>query len=116
MTKKKILDQTWTLCLRMWRSVSRKWAKATVKTKKSPYNLGKLKVSWLRKNGFGRETIMSNCFFCEFQNPPGGCGRCPGVLVDPSFNCYNKAYSFRNNPPAFYEELLRLNRIRKGKK
>lgn len=114
--KKRTLDQTWTLCLQMCRSVSKKWAKADTITKESRWYVSKLKESWLRENGFGEENLMSNCFFCDFQNPPGGCSRCPGVLVNPSFNCYTQAYHFINNPPAFYAELLRLNRIRKAKK
>ena len=101
--KKRTLNQTWILCLRMWR-----W-RASGNNKRKPT----WKAKWLRDNGI--ESIRANCFFCAFAKT-GSCEDCPGILVDPTFNCYNPAYCFHEKPEAFYKELLRLNKIRKGKK
>lgn len=107
--KKRTLNQTWILCLRMWRSIAKEWTP-------NGYSVTILKDIWLRKNGFRVEYLFANCFFCEFQKDVGGCQQCPGTLVDNSFGCENKAYDYRYKPVAFYKELLRLNRIRKAKK
>lgn len=58
------------------------------------------------------------CLFCAAAsitdvNP---CKRCPGVLVDPSFNCFNNDYYFSHKPRKFLAELKRLNKIRCEKK
>jgi hypothetical protein len=108
--KKRTLNQTWTLCLRMWRWVAKKWAKES-----SPRKVIRLKRQWLHNNGF-EEAIMANCFFCDFQEAIGGCTQCPGKLVDSSFSCCSKVYGYEYKPIEFYKELLRLNRIRKAKK
>lgn len=109
--KKRTLNQTWVLCLRMWRSISKAWPKTT-------RTVSTLKVNWLTENGFngfGYE-VEANCFFCQYATGDIGCHSCPGRLVNPDFDCNADDYNFDSNPPAFYKELLRLNRIRKGKK
>ena len=106
--KKRTLNQTWTLCLRMWRWIAKVW------TPGGPI-IYELKVQWLKSNKFGGAFgLKSHCFFCEFQKDTGGCSQCPGVLVNPYFNCYDDRYHHKHKPAAFYKELLRLNRIRKG--
>ena len=71
-----------------------------------------LKIQWLHENGFRDGGVSANCFFCNYQST---CTQCPGRLVDPHFDCHAKEYYYGEKPGAFYKELLRLNRIRKGK-
>jgi hypothetical protein len=105
--KKRTLNQTWTLCLRMWRNIAKKWGKRK--------SVSRQKRLWLMHNGFEKYEINADCFFCDYDKRYNrGCRSCPGRLVDFNFNCNNEP-SFCENPPAFYKELLRLNRIRKKK-
>lgn len=104
--KKRTLNQIWIFCLRMWRSVS----KAKAKNKRRWISV--LKRQWLTDNGF--KNLSGNCFFCD-ETPEDSCALCPGRLVDPTFNCCRADYHYKHKPSAFYAELLRLNRIRKGK-
>ena len=104
--KKRTLNQTWVLCLRMWRSISKKW------TGRIP--IWKLKAQWLKVNGFPDYTIEEDCFFCDYTKN-SDCRQCPGKLVDRNFSCTNHDYDYENEPVAFYKEILRLNRIRKAK-
>ena len=107
--KKRTLNQTWVLCLRMWRSIAKNWTERK--------SVSCQKRLWLMHNGFGKYEVSAGCFFCQYDEYYNrGCRSCPGRLVDPSFDCNNEPYSFRNEPVAFYKELLRLNRIRKAKK
>ena len=115
MKKKRTLNQTWVLCLRMWRWIAKVWQTPRYRQ----YNIKKLKKIWLRKNGFPKSCLRGDCFFCEHKNI---CGRdfcddgCPGSFVDPDFNCCNSDYHYADKPVEFYKELLRLNRIRKAEK
>ena len=106
--KKRTLNQTWTLCLRMWRSISKKWAEGD--------NIYDAKRKWLIENRFFPSELESHCFFCDYNIRFYDCRGCPGQLVNKSFTCENADYNYETNPPAFYKELLRLNRIRKAKK
>ena len=107
--KKRTLNQTWTLCLRMWRWIVK------MKAKNNRRWISTLKSQWLHLNNVKIEG-SHNCFFCELSNRHSSCVRCPGKLVTRSFNCTNIMYHYKNQPAAFYKELLRLNRIRKTKK
>ena len=102
--KRRTLNQTWVLCLRMWRWIAANW--------KEGANIYTLKEQWIHNNGFGGTEIESDCFFCDFCIH---CPACPGKLVDPDFYCENEKYDYETKPKTFYKELLRLNRIRKGK-
>lgn len=42
--KKRTLNQTWTICLRMWRSISKIWVEGD--------DIIELKTEWLEENGF----------------------------------------------------------------
>ena len=106
--KKRTLNQTWTLCLRMWRWI------AAMKAGGSRKWISTLKTQWLRENKVRIEGDH-DCFFCEYNNMRNHCRNCPGKLVDFDFSCQDKAYQYSQKPIAFYKELLRLNRIRKGK-
>ena len=105
--KKRTLNQTWILCLRMWRSISK------AKTANPRLWVSTLKRRWLHDNGF--KNLVGDCFFCEETKGRRHCEGCPGKLVG-SFNCCRDVYHYRHKPVAFYKELLRLNRIRKEKK
>lgn len=98
--KKRTLNQTWTLCLRMWRSIAKT---------KNGMDVIDLKQQWVEDNEI-ENLNGSNCFFCDYAN---SCSQCPGRLVDPDFRCENPEYNYEDKPVAFYKELLRLNRIRK---
>ena len=81
--KKRTLNQTWTLCLRMWRHIAKVWGE-------SEWDVLTLKNDWLRANGLATNLssgIYNSCFFCDYNKGAGqlACGGCPGVLVDSSF-------------------------------
>jgi len=105
--KKRTLNQTWVLCLQMWRSISR------AKAKNKRLWVSVLKRRWLQDNGF--KSLQGDCFFCEHVKVEHTCDLCPGQLVDHTFNCCTPDYHYRYKPIKFYKELLRLNRIRKMK-
>ena len=107
--KKRTLNQTWILCLRMWRWI------AAIKAKGSRRWVTTLKRQWLRENGI-RIKGDHDCFFCEYNNREDVCVNCPGRLVDYDFSCHREVYEYFKRPVPFYKELLRLNRIRKGRK
>ena len=108
--KKRTLNQTWVLCLRMWRSISKVWGIDRRKTIES------MKRQWLKQNGFDKVKIIANCFFCDFNTIKNDCPECPGKLVDSHFSCARESHNYMCKPVEFYKELLRLNRIRKAKK
>ena len=105
MKKKRTLNQTWILCLRMWRWIAKVW---------TPNGLSvcELKSQWVIDNGFRNYEVYGNCFFCSLAE---SCWECPGRLIDPDFSCLNRDYDYEEKPVEFYKELLRLNRIRKAK-
>lgn len=104
--KKRTLNQTWTLCLRMWKRIAKEWDGDVNNS------VWDLKFKWLKENEF--IGLKGACFFCDVAGDD--CYLCPGYLVDSSFVCSNDSYDYESNPVAFYKELLRLNRIRKAKK
>ena len=105
----KTLNQTWDLCLQMW-----KWI---AETYDGTISVWALKQTWLNDNGFADIKLYGNCFFCGYDSGCGfdsdnPCRNCPGRLVDPDFYCAHPNYNFRDKPVEFYNELLRLNQIR----
>lgn len=113
--KKLTLNQTWVLCLRMWRWIAKEWKKLEEDPHDIHYWVVLQKAKWLRDHGYA--SIKNNCFFCERVDDRVhviDCVDCPGALVDSEFHCYDAGWCF--DPPRFLSELLRLNRIRKGKK
>jgi hypothetical protein len=103
------LNETWELCLKMW-----KWI-AKEKKKKRWHSPSSLKCEWLNNNGFRDIHIACTCFFCHYSAQHGGsCNSCPGRKVDPDFNCMTKP-DYVSNPIEFYKLLLALNRKRKKK-
>lgn len=115
MAKKKLtLDETWKYCLQMW-----KWIVEQIKNGNN-LSLSFLKYEWLRQNGFASESVRLGCFFCEYREKSGlNCEEeygCPAQKIDKTFDCVSPHIHYSRNPEAFYAELLRLNKIRKGKK
>ncbi len=111
MKKKRTLNQTWVLCLRMWRWIAKVWQTPRYRR----YGVIDLKMIWLRKNRF--RYIRADCFFCGYKGSDLRCdSNCPGSLVNSEFSCCSDDYHYEDKPIEFYKELLRLNRIRKVKK
>ena len=102
--KKYTLDETWTLCISMWRWIAKQRKAEDVR------GIETLKSAWIKAKGFG--CIESNCFFCHHA---GACRNCPPRDLDPSFNCENPRYSFFWEPIKFYNKINYLNRKRLGK-
>ena len=104
------LDQTWELCLKMWKWIAKKCKKEQC--------VASLKEDWLKNNGFEGGLIDSSCFFCQYASShkrrKSVCSYCPGVKVDPDFDCFNYP-NYGDNPIEFYKLLLALNRKRKKK-
>lgn len=64
------------------------------------------------------EQPEERCFFCEYarhfnSESEHGCvlNKCPGTLVDDTFDCHNSDYDYEGHPVEFYAELVRLHRI-----
>jgi len=135
--KKYNLNSTWKYCVEMWDWIAKVWE--TPRYKHFP--VWKLKEIWLKKHGFEAATQLQppnvswlmyiaqglptvdesraeNCFFCVYAGTDDdgclNCWNCPGVLVDPDFDCYKLKYSFKDKPVEFAAEINRLNKIRKG--
>ena len=115
MAKKLTLNETWRLCLSMWKQIAKQKRAGDKKDVES------LKEDWLKKYWTGKH-IYCECFFCDYQeqrstggDSPYICPDCPAVLVDPKFNCLHKpSYNYKEHPTAFYNKLVSLNRKRKS--
>ena len=93
--KKLTLDQTWDLCLQMWKWIVEEWKKDS-KDNKDSENVEDLKYAWLDNHGYNAETIAHQCFFCEYTAShvkkrvlgyDRYCDLCPGRKVDATFDC-----------------------------
>lgn len=104
MTKKQKLDECWKNCLSMWRWIAKEVKAGT------DADVGDLKVGWLARHGFSN--ISDNCFFCDYGRTYS---ECPGKLVDKDFNCEDEDYDYWEEPIAFYNKLVSLNRKRKAR-
>ena len=109
--KKLTLDETWVLCLKMWRWI------AKVKRAGSTSQVAALKRRWLKSHGFKGVSINHECFFCEYDDQRrGGCKSCPAKRVDKNFGCRDEADDCFWNPNGFYNKVNRLNKKRLAKK
>lgn len=112
MKRKRTLNETWLLCLRMWRAIVNY-------PDLNDCNISTLKQRWLYANGFTEIDVLHDCFFCDYAIDPDlnreDCTGCPGCLVDPLFDCCNGEYYYRYMPIEFRKKLLELNRIRKNR-
>lgn len=102
MSKELTLDEIWKECLEMWKWISENY-------EETGENVDRLKLRYMDDNErLGH--VPASCFFCLYATL---CENCPGALVDPSFKCKNSEYHYQLKPKKFYQELLRLNAIRK---
>ncbi len=115
MVKKLTLNETWRLCLKMWRWIAKQVKEGTKKS------TDKLKLEWLKNNWAGKK-LYGSCFFCEYleKHPKAGnacpsCPSCPAVMIDPKFSCMGTAYDYEGYPIKFYNKLVSLNRKRNKK-
>ena len=106
--KRITLNKTWRLCLSMWRWIAKQ------KKEYSNLDVTCLKKQWLREHDFERDSVQSDCFFCEHDNKY--CRNCPGRKVDQCFDCQTYDYNYYRKPIAFYNKLRSLNRKRLAKK
>ncbi len=103
------LDETWTLCLKMWRWIAKQ------KKAGSQKSVGTLKREWLENHGYKDEEVMVNCFFCEYTSRKDGaidCNKCPAAKIDSDFHCTDSGYFWKREPLAFLAKLVGLNKIR----
>lgn len=105
--KEMSLDQIWNECIKMGECVVQNHSGESVITSKRQY---------IKDNNIG--VLRSDCFFCEtagkLSNNCTDCSRCPGVLVDKSFECEHEDYNYEYKPVEFLRKIKTLNRIRKG--
>ena len=122
MKKKLTLDETWELCLKMW-----KWIADEVTAMGKQFNprltVESLKYEWMKENGYKLTRINHRCFLCEYDDQHindldhiDTCQACPARLVDSDFSCGNTEYEYDVQPLKFYAKLVELNKIRLAKK
>ena len=114
--KKLNLDETWDLCLEMWKWISRQ---VLILDKKGvEWDIDTLKKQWVINNNIDTDSFRStHCYFCEYAlTRISNCSLCPGRKIDSNFYCRDENYSFVQHPRKFYAELKRLNKIRLSKK
>ncbi len=103
------LDETWALCLEMW-----KWI---MENHKEFGDVMILKEKWFADNEDAIEVgaIEADCFFCEYnvsqRGSDEGCECCPGKLIDDYFSCSDPNYSYFKKPKEFYAHILELHAI-----
>lgn len=101
------LQETWDLCLKMWRWIADYYMPGD--------SIVQLKRQWLKLHGLGEAGITESCFFCHSTAVcPGAkqdCNVCPGKAADPSFSCMTRRYHYYNEPKKFYREIARLHKI-----
>ena len=106
-----ILNEVRKFCLKLWDDIYDKSG-----------SVCENKAVWMEENGF--EDILNDCFFCQFaydeylkpENHGAMCDFCPGVLVDPKFNCTRSEYHYIAHPKEFRRKLHQLNKKRIGAK
>ncbi len=107
--KKLTLDETWKLCLSMWR-----WIAKQLRANDS-LGIEALKKKWLKQHGY--RNVQLDCFFCEYakrgwEEGMGGCGECPGKKVDKLFKCGHADYDWAKRDGGFYNKINSLNKKR----
>ena len=105
------LNEVWKFCLEMWDDIF-----------DLPGDIYENKSDWMQENGF--EGVLNDCFFCQFaheeylkvESHGCMCDFCPGVLVDPKFDCTHFEYHYGNHSKEFRRRLHQLNKKRIGSK
>lgn len=106
------LDNIWVLCLNLW-----KWCVEQMDEGEQygkPKSISLLKTQWVFEHKYNYLPLDNDCFFCWYdtQSDIGNCYNCPGVLIDPEFNCTNYKYHYRHEPKLFYKKIVELNQLR----
>lgn len=100
------LNETWKNQLKMSGWIAKERAAGSEKS------VIVLKEEWFKEN-MPNVSLAYNCFFCNYADMElKGCGYCPGRLVDADFDCDSEEYHYSDELIKFYEELVRLNKIR----
>lgn len=103
------LDETWELCLQMWKWIAEEW--------KPGKSVHRLKAEWLERHGHTISLTADDCFFCQYAQAHKGCYKsCPGELIENGWGCTTVEHNYETRPKEFYVELVRLNTIRLEKK
>ncbi len=114
--KKLNLDETWRLCLSMWRWIAKEVENGT------DASIDGMKKRWLAGHKMELGKDSERCFFCEYFKKRKKDGEycfkhCPGRKIDKHFDCCNYEYHYSGRPVKFYNKLVSLNRKRcKNKK
>ncbi len=113
--KKLTVNETWVLCLAMWKWISRRCKKGKVYSFDDTH-VRDLKYQWMKNNGY--EGITEDCFFCykAYVGRSYRCNNCPGKNIDYSFRCADDDYEWERMPRLFYAKLKELNKIRLERK
>ena len=107
------LEETWRLCLSMWRWIAKE------KRAGNKREVESLKMEWLDNHGYDEDGLWCDCFFCDYAyyRKEDMCGSCPVRMVDKNFDCHKEDYNYEKKPVKFYNKLVALNKKRlKGKK
>ncbi len=102
------LNETWVLCLKMW-----KWIAKEVRAGNGK-SVNMLKKEWLKKHEF--ENVADDCFFCDYVTiRKRDCMICPAVKIDKNFYCSDSNHNWFYKPFTFYKTIVALNKIRLAK-
>ena len=106
------LNETWVLCLKMWKWVIKEFEAG------NPKNVDDLKEEWCEKNGFATVEIKYHCFFCEYdRRGENECDFCPAKKIDKMFDCKGcSKYHYFDYPRKFYKTIFQLNKLRLKKR
>ena len=113
----KVLDRSWTNCLRMWKWISGNLPEgfSELRNNIKRFIIEHLKTQWLKEYRFTKP-LPNDCFFCAASMrfaEPEGCDGCPAVLVDREFCCMEDDFHYALDPINFYQRILKLN-MRRG--
>jgi hypothetical protein len=104
------LDTVWALTLEMW-----EWIVKEVSIDPDK-KVNVLKREWLSQHidGYLNMDVQCDCLFCDYDHrqmkqSEKCCCHCPGMLVDPDFEC--EVYG--QDPELFYADLQELDCIRR---
>jgi hypothetical protein len=109
--KKLNLEDTWKYCMRMWRWIADRIGAGDKRT------IVDLKDAWIEKHNV--EYLVNNCFFCQYNFRPiirdncDNCDNCPARKINKGFHCGNVGYAWHSKPIKFYNQLRKLNKLRK---
>lgn len=114
------LDETWELCLRMWKWIAEHYDPRD-KNNDGSDCVDRLKDVWLEENGYGDTNLKHECFFCQYASEEEEiliridgkegrrCPTCPARAMCSTFHCENyTSYCWHDKPKKFYKKLVML--------